>query len=190
MAGRPALWHSWPGDDRHDVEGQLVRRGFRFVEEEPLMVLEIASTPAGPAAPPGITLHEVDDDTGLRTWVRVWSGAAPDPAVVSALATAGLGDGRRVHHLVAVLDGRAVGCSAAVLAGDAVAVEHVVTEPSHRGRGIGSALTAAAVEAGRAAGARRAVLTASPDGAGLYRRLGFEEQGTVRRFAAPGAEHV
>ena len=53
----------------------------------------------------------------------------------------------------------------------------------HRGRGIGTALTSAVLAAGRDAGASIAVLTASPDGAGIYRRLGFAEQRVVRRFA-------
>lgn len=184
LAGRPALWHSWPGDDRYDVEDELRRRGFRFVEEEPLMVLDLGGAPALPAPPPGVGLREAEDEPALTEWVRVWSGAQPDPAVVSALGRAGLGDGRRVHHLLAEREGETIGCAAAVVAGDAVAVEHVVTVASHRGRGVGTALTAASVAIGRAAGARQAVLTASPDGAGLYRRLGFEARDRVRRFAA------
>lgn len=186
MAGRPALWHSWPGDDRYDVEGELRRRGFRFVEEEPVMVLDLDDA-AGPSDPPaGVELREVDDEAGLAEWVRVWNGAEPVPGIVPALAAAGLGDGRSVHHLLAVVDGDPVGCAAAVVVEGAVAVEHVVTALRHRGRGVGTALTAGALERGRAVGACRAVLTASPDGLGLYRRLGFRERGRVRRFVAPG----
>jgi len=184
LAGRPALWHSWPGSADADIEDDLLGRGFRFVEEEPVMVLDLHALGRTPAAPSGLELREVDDHAGLASWVRVWSGTEPDPAIVTALATAGLGTGRSVHHLIATLDGAPVGCSAAVAAGGAVAVEHVVTDARHRGRGIGTALTSAALRTGLAAGARHAVLSASPDGAGLYRRLGFVQRDTVRRFAA------
>ncbi|MFP3393605.1 GNAT family N-acetyltransferase, partial [Brevibacillus sp. SIMBA_076] len=101
---------------------------------------------------------------------------------VEALAAVGLGDGRAVTHLLAEVDGVAVGCAAAVVAGDAVAVEHIVTAASHRRQGIGTRLTVAALETGRRLGAATAVLTASPDGAAIYRRLGFVERDTVRRF--------
>jgi ribosomal protein S18 acetylase RimI-like enzyme len=186
MAGRPALWHSWPGHDRFDIETDLLRRGFRFVEEEPVMVRDLVERPGPVAAPGGLRVREAADLDDLAAWVRAWTGTAPDALVVAALAATGLGAGRRVHHLLGELDGAVVGCSAAVIVEGAVAVEHVVTAAPHRGRGIGTVLTAEAVDVGRARGARHAVLTASPDGAGLYRRLGFVEEDRVRRFAEPG----
>jgi hypothetical protein len=76
MAGRPALWHSWPGDERYDVEWQLRRRGFRFVEEEPVMVLDLDDAAAVPSElSASVELREVDDEAGLAEWVRVWTGA-------------------------------------------------------------------------------------------------------------------
>jgi GNAT superfamily N-acetyltransferase len=57
-------------------------------------------------------------------------------------------------------------------------VYSVATRPSHRGRGFGTALTTAALLAGRAQGYDTAVLEPSPMGAAMYRRMGFESFGT------------
>lgn len=189
LAGVPALWHSWPERPEFDVEAQLRARGFEFVEEEPVMTLAFGSGSGEPtAARPGpATVRRVETERDLAAWEEIWTGEAPNPATLRALASAGLGTKRTVHHLLAEVDGVAVGCGAAVVAGRTLAVEHIVTVASHRRRGIGSQLTAAALAVGRGHGARHAILTASPDGAGIYERLGFERREPVRRFVAPTA---
>ncbi len=53
-------------------------------------------------------------------------------------------------------------------------IVNVYTRPAWRGRGVGSALTRAAIEHARARGARRVRLGAAPDGRGVYARLGFQ----------------
>ena len=58
-------------------------------------------------------------------------------------------------------------------------VFNVATPEEHRGRGFGGAVTAHAVEAARAAGARGAYLQSSPMGLPVYDRLGFV---TVERW--------
>ncbi|GAA1315788.1 GNAT family N-acetyltransferase [Leucobacter albus] len=187
FAGVAALWHSWPERPEFDIEAQLRARGFSFVEEEPVMVMSLARSAAasvtesaGPAC-----IRRVETAPDLAAWEEIWSGEESNPATLSALAAAGLGSDRTVHHLLAEIDGVAVGCGAAVVTGAALAVEHIVTSPSHRRRGIGSQLTAAALAVGRQLGADHAILTASPDGERLYERLGFVRREQVRRFAPP-----
>lgn len=53
-------------------------------------------------------------------------------------------------------------------------VYSVATRPAHRGRGFGTALTAAALAAAREQGYDTAVLEPSPSGESMYRRMGFE----------------
>jgi ribosomal protein S18 acetylase RimI-like enzyme len=57
--------------------------------------------------------------------------------------------------------------------GEDASVTFVNTDPGWRGRGIGTAMTALALRDARAAGARRACLTATAAGRGIYERLGF-----------------
>lgn len=61
----------------------------------------------------------------------------------------------------------------------------VDTDPGWRCRGIGSAMTSAALHAAREAGATRACLDASDAGMRIYLRLGFEVVGPVTRFYRP-----
>ncbi len=91
--------------------------------------------------------------------------------------------GTAARYLVLYADGVPASCVAVVVAGTVAAVEHVVTRTDLRGRGFGSAITVAALRHAHAMGARRAVLTASPDGEGIYRRLGFERVTSIRRYA-------
>ena len=58
----------------------------------------------------------------------------------------------------------------------------VNTEPGWRGRGIGTAMTAAALRAAARSGARRAALDSSDAGARIYKRLGFESVGGTTRY--------
>jgi len=58
----------------------------------------------------------------------------------------------------------------------------VVTLPEVRRRGIGAAMTLRVLHEARAIGYRVAVLTASPDGIGVYRRIGFREYCLFRRY--------
>jgi ribosomal protein S18 acetylase RimI-like enzyme len=66
-------------------------------------------------------------------------------------------------------------------------IEDVVVDEAARGQGVGEALTLAAVELARGAGARSVELTSRPTREAanrLYRRLGFEERETnVLRLA-------
>jgi len=58
----------------------------------------------------------------------------------------------------------------------------VDTVPGWRGRGIGQAMTAAALRAAEDCGARQACLDASDAGLSIYRRLGFEAVTRTTRF--------
>jgi ribosomal protein S18 acetylase RimI-like enzyme len=79
----------------------------------------------------------------------------------------------RMHHLVARIDGRPVGCVRVRLMGDTAYVSAITVAGGHRGRGIGAALTVAATE--RAAGDSDLVwLHCTPESRRLYERLGYE----------------
>jgi GNAT superfamily N-acetyltransferase len=75
-----------------------------------------------------------------------------------------------LHFFTGFLDGRPVATALAAVHPQVVMVGAVRTRPQARGRGIGTALSAAAVAV---APDRPAALGARPLGVGLYRRLGF-----------------
>jgi GNAT superfamily N-acetyltransferase len=174
----PFLWNAWPALNEGRDEAALIAAGLEFREEEPLLTMSL------PTAPPGDTTA-VTDVTGIariHDWLRVWIGDAslPDmPDMAAALRLAG----GAARYLLLEEDGLPVTCAAVIVAGEVAAVEHVVTGAAFRGRGFGTLITVAALQHAHAMGARRAVLTASQDGEGIYRRLGFQRVTTVRRYA-------
>ena len=79
-------------------------------------------------------------------------------------------------------DGAVRATSASGTFGTEATVIFVNTDPEWRGRGIGHAMTAAALRAARDAGALRAGLDASDAGSRIYLRLGFEAVTQTARF--------
>lgn len=85
--------------------------------------------------------------------------------------------------LAAVGDDGVVRATAGSSTVDGVAaVIFVSTDPALRGRGVATAMTAAALHAARRRGALTACLNASAAGRGIYRRLGFAEVAEVSMF--------
>ncbi len=103
--------------------------------------------------------------------------------VFTPLVSAVRDDRRRAHG---VRDGGAFVCVALTLTlGDDLSVQYVATEESHRRQGLASRLLWSVLTAGRASGVRTATLQASPDGLGVYERLGFRRVTTLRGFRRP-----
>jgi len=67
--------------------------------------------------------------------------------------------------------------------GTEASVMFVNTDPNWRGRGIGQAMTAAALRAAQGLGAQRASLDATGAGQSIYSRLGFEPVTETTRFS-------
>jgi N-acetylglutamate synthase-like GNAT family acetyltransferase len=174
----PFLWEAWPELNDGRDEAALRDAGLTYQEEEPLMTMPLLTAPPGDTA----SVSDVTGDDRIHDWLRTWIGddSLPDmPDMAAALRLAG--DAAR--YLLLSFDGVPASCAAVIVAEGAGAVEHVVTRSDLRGRGLGTTITVAALQHAHAMGARRAVLTASPEGEGIYRRLGFERVTTVRRFA-------
>jgi ribosomal protein S18 acetylase RimI-like enzyme len=70
--------------------------------------------------------------------------------------------------------------------GTYASVIFVNTDPTWRGRGVGRAMTAAALRAAVQSGARHAGLDATEAGLGIYQRLGFEVVAPTTRFSRSG----
>jgi GNAT superfamily N-acetyltransferase len=145
----------------------------------PVMVLE--PVPPGPSAPPGIVITiggtELFDDWHAalgsgETFRRVFGPALiADPSVRLA---------------VGYLAGEPVSGAAAVRTEQTIGVYAVGTVEAARRRGIGRAVTWAAIDAGRAAwGGSIAILQSSDMGVPVYHSMGFEEVSRYIGFERP-----
>jgi GNAT superfamily N-acetyltransferase len=110
--------------------------------------------------------------------MRVWGCRAPEEVIGLRLAAyrgLRLGPQSPLRLLLGTRDGEPVATAALLFGGGVAAIEDVVTLPGRRRQGIGAAITLAAARAARDQGYRVAVLTASPMGITIYRRLGFRD---------------
>jgi ribosomal protein S18 acetylase RimI-like enzyme len=145
-----------------------------------------------PALPDGLALRPVrrlpgDPPDGVPLEAAVAAAvAAADPAIddTPQQFAAYLRSLPPADRLFAAVDRAGVvrATSAAGAAGTAASVYLVNTDPAWRRRGIGRAMTAAALAAARDSGARHGSLDATEAGLPIYRSLGFEALTRTTQF--------
>ncbi len=184
-----------------DIPAALATHGFAVGEVETGMYLPLADAVLDTApAVPGLDIRQVGDVAGVADFAAVlaanWS--PPDGEVLrfyrraaATLCSPGFArsPGCPATLLVAYLDGQlaaaaevyrtasghpAAGGTAAL---DVAGVYNVCTLGAFRRRGLGTAVTRAALLHARQAGCRHAVLQASGEGYRVYARLGFCDVG-------------
>jgi GNAT superfamily N-acetyltransferase len=151
------------------------------VEQMTAMLLRDLGTVPELPLPPELTLRPVrrrDGEDGVPLEATVAVAVVSDPTIVDTpeAFTEYLRNVPPAFRLFAAVDGTgAVRATAGVGTFDTQAdVFYVNTLPGWRGRGIGRAITAAALLTARGDGARRAACDATGPGRRIYSRLGFE----------------
>ncbi|WP_223168180.1 GNAT family N-acetyltransferase [Nonomuraea sp. SYSU D8015] len=184
LRGVPWMW--WVGpDSRSDLADHLLATGATEIGTMPVMAARVDRA-ISVDTPPELEIEQVAGPDSLREWVTAYApsfGVAPD----------------QVHHVIRAEDnrpdqsnglvrfagrwnGRLVGTSALLDRHGVAGIYVVTTAAEYRRRGIGTALTAAALREARERGLRVATLQASPDGAPVYHRMGFETVAGYRMF--------
>ena len=133
----------------------------------PNMVLHPAPEPPSPSA--GVTVAQVGHDDFVETSVEL--GMTPELA--GAIYSRSFVDDPDIRLFVGRLDGTRAGYSIAIRSGDVSGVYNVGVARSARRRGVGTAVTWAAVEAGRAWGCEIAVLQSTEMAFSMYEAMGF-----------------
>ncbi len=135
--------------------------------------------------PRELEIVRVRDRRALADWARVLVTvfAAPPGAEEAWLEGFGaIGFEGRWSHFVGYVDGTPVATTSMLLGGGMAGIYHVATMPSARGRGIGSAVTLAALQHARDQGATEGALQSSEMAVSVYRGLGFTDRGTLRLY--------
>lgn len=166
-----------------EVQRAARRAGMAELDPLPGMAL-YPLPPAVPARPAGLELRPARaGDGSMGNYRRVLSEAFDVPPGLAEIFAAGPAVAAgRVRPLVGYLDGAPVACSAMLLTGTVAGIYNVAVTAACRRRGFGTALTWAAVAAGREAGAGVAVLQSTPLGETVYRRMGFRTVTCYHQF--------
>jgi len=179
------VWLS-PMETPADLPVRLEASGFQPVGITPAMAADLDRITA-PAVPDEVTIERVGDADSLASYVATLGEAygmgSEGVAVWGRFCShVGLGPEGAVHNYLARLDGRPVCCATLYLAEGVAGIYAVGTVADARRRGIGSMLTAAALEEARRRGYRHGILQSSAMGLGVYRAMGFEETFEYRTY--------
>lgn len=172
LSGQDVPFTLWtPGFDDPDLDALAARHGLAR-EQHPYPGMVLTPVPSRPALPPGLVVEPAVAGREADFAAVVVSGGLG--AEAAALLTGpAFADRADVDLFVGYLDGSPVGTSIAISSARVGGVVSVLTVAEARGRGVGTALTWAAVEAGRVRGHEVVALQATPMGLPVYRAMGF-----------------
>jgi hypothetical protein len=181
-----ALWVRGEVDADRELAEAARSASLKQVVEMPEMVLR--ERPAERPPPAGIELHEVSSPEDAADYWRVavaaYASLGFPPEVFTFYEDHGGFAAENVRAFLARAEGRPAGIAMTIVSGGVAGIYWVGSIEEARGRGVGWAVTAAAVDAGFEMGAEVASLQASQMGEPLYRRMGFETIFSYRLLAA------
>ena len=187
--GGPWSWYVGPASSPPGLLAALERRGFARATDPPGMAAGLEGVAE---LTPGadVEVVRVEDRASLKAWFDVFAPSfdlsrPAGRAFHDLLLTAGFADDAPMHHLVAFEGRRPVATASVVPAAGVGGIYNVATRADRRGRGIGRAITLAAMRAVAELGLDTAILWSTPAGMPVYRRLGFVEHCRVPTYLAP-----
>jgi ribosomal protein S18 acetylase RimI-like enzyme len=176
--------------DDEDIERAALAAGFRAGWSERPMA--IAAPPSTGATPEEVDVRLVEDASAVGDYGRVVALANDDPGERERAPLLFHDDTIVAPHIaafVAYIGDEPVACAMTLVSHRIAGVFYVATVEHARRRGLGDALTRMAARAGFEMGAQAAWLGASEMGAGLYRRIGFQDLGsTLVELESPAGE--
>ncbi|RAQ95763.1 GNAT family N-acetyltransferase [Thermogemmatispora tikiterensis] len=178
----PLTWLLAPSSRPGDLEQRLQAQGCRLDEEVPGMAIDLGQPvpSAAPPVPEDLVVEEVGEARAMETWLQVLCDGFGFPEPIRAVffdlyQRYGFLPGQQVRYLLGFWHGEPVGTALLTFGGDLAGLYGVATLPQARRRGVGTAMTLAAMRTAEQLGYRRATLQATPMGLNVYRRLGWQE---------------
>ena len=190
----PMLWWTGPQSEPADLEDRLIGHGF-YADYSTGMAVDLQRPLKGDPSTSlregglgrRLTLDPVVDRAALTEWCRVLCEGFAAPiefghAFAEFVLAVGLESPSPLRHYLASVNGEAVGTSSIFYAAGVAGLYNVSTLPSHRRKGVGAAITRAAMTIARDEGYRMAILHSSTLGYHVYQSLGFKECCRIGQF--------
>jgi ribosomal protein S18 acetylase RimI-like enzyme len=180
LAGKSVAgsWHLGPSMQPATLAERLLAQGFFHDGDEVGMGLDLRLPPLEIAIPRHFHIVPVRAEHQLEDYASVLAqdfgeGEREARWVQEIFGLIGLHEESAWQHLVGYVEKVAVATATLLITGQTVGLYFIATAPAWRRRGLGGAITAAALEVAREREAEYAVLSASTMGYPVYRRVGF-----------------
>ena len=178
--GVPIGWLIGPASRPTDLGRQLQARGLQHKLDLTPMARSLDALPPAERVA-GLTIERVGDPAAYEAWIvaeqRGFEAAANDETGLADLRRAmGIGHGFPLHHFLGRLAGAPVATATLLPAGGIGGIYDVSVVPEARRRGIGTAMTLAALREAARLGYEIAFLQPSAMGRPLYERIGFRQR--------------
>jgi ribosomal protein S18 acetylase RimI-like enzyme len=174
----PGSWHVGPSMRPPDLGGRLIAHGFEYGGDDIGMGVDFSELPEGVPVPGNLVVERVRDEAGLAAWVEALGsgfGEGPVEAEWVGEMYRRLGFEGSWRHYLGRLAGEPVATATSFFGVGVARIYFVCTVERARRRGIGAAVTLAALREAREMGYSVGVLGSSEMGYPVYRGLGFEE---------------
>lgn len=193
----PVTWWAGPTATPASLRAHLEAAGYALEDDEAGMAADLGALVEDLPVPGGLRIRDLERPDGdldpdlLEAYLEVNRRTLGWPAgKVARRRSLHRDDARRPRpwrQFVADLDGRSVATSRVLISQGVAMVHGVATVPEARRRGIGSAVTVAALQFARERGCRIGALQASSMGQGPYRRIGFRTIAAYGRYVRGAA---
>lgn len=188
----PLLWWTWPSTRPQDLGLSLKAHGFMEAEDTPWrgMAIDLRKLGRGQLSLERLRIELVDGPGKRKHWSHTCRVGFELPEIVedafSDCAALDYTPGGSLYNYVGWLEGQPVATSSLLLGAGVAGIYNISTIPAARRKGIGSAMTVAALNQARTLGYRVGILASSPMGYSVYRKLGFEEYCKVSQYVWAG----
>jgi GNAT superfamily N-acetyltransferase len=182
----PLSWYIGPETRPLNFTESLTAHGFTSRGDGAGMAIDLQAMNENEPMPAGLEIIDVKDNTTLKLWchVAVLGDSMPafaEPYLVKLYQTE-IKYKQPMKFFLGLFDGKPVATSMYFLGKGVVGIYLVATLLEARNKGIGFAVTQAALKAGRALGYHIGILQASKMGEPVYKRMGFKEYCRVSSY--------
>jgi ribosomal protein S18 acetylase RimI-like enzyme len=186
----PMAWGVTPECQPTYLAEALKERGFKPLQKTIGMSLQLDKLDQMTVPDRLHQIIQVSNHAQLSQWlIPLAQGFNFSAAVMDGLAAMwgdrGFGDRLPWRLLVGLVDGQPVCCARLFFAAGVAGLYHVATVTAGRRQGYGTEMTVAALRLAKSLGYTTVVLIASSAGYSLYRRLGFQDCGSVEVYLSP-----
>ena len=183
----PGGWFIQTLPSNDSLRAELERAGFRKLFENPGMIADLSALELDEELPTEISVKMVENLSDLKDWSSVLTEVFHLPDELQGLFTdpfriAGFGPEQKLRAYLAYFNGVPVATSSLYCDEGVGGIFCVSTLKSARGKGLGRAVTQAAMVDAHQLGLKFAILQSSEIAISVYKKLGFEECGMFERW--------